>query len=816
MNHKTSFFLTLSILSLITLPITPLHAYQQPTNPILVNPQLQHYQESTSITITYTTPEITLSTIDTPQETFTIISHPYPSYLQEPGQPQLPQHPVIIAMPTETIHYEITDYTLRETIPITNPLPALAPQPDTNEQQTTAPSIITTVSQQNNIFPTTPVKIHAIGKIRDIPFAHLIFYPVQYNPIDKTITIYESVTIQLTYPETDTIPVHQEALNSPFKNLYQSMFINWPTYHEHYRFQPIQPTNQEPGCDLLIITHPDFKSAAQNLATWRHQSGIKTTLVTTAKTGSTAEEIQQYIQNAYTTWNPPPTYILLIGDSEWVPTNLDTSIPTDLYYTTVDGSDYYPDIFIGRLPADTLSEAEIMINKILEYDQTPPQTTHYYQNMLVAAYFQDNDYDHYEDRRFVLTSEEIRDWLQSINYICERIYCTHEDITPTHYNDGYYANGEPLPEELLRSNNFTWDGNADDIISAINQGVFIANHRDHGSYEGWGDPRFIIENLVDLTNNHLYPVVFSINCQSGGFHDEESFCEELLRLPNAGAVATYGASVVSYSGYNDYLCRGFYDAIWPNFDPIIGSDTSISQLGPILNYGKLYMTQTWGDPWNIQRDTYEMFHLFCDPTQTIRTMKPEEFTVSHPTLLSYGSNSHDIYVEINGTPIKDAQVCIMQENGFYTRALTNESGVAHIEFNVEYPYETTLTVTTPNTIPYQTTIPVNNTLPALIIESLSGGLLTTTTRITNIGGVTAQDITWDITLEGGLILLGKVTRGTIPTLEPETSITIDSKPIIGFGKTQITATAVQNEQTAEKTQDATVLLFIVILNNNEQ
>ncbi len=157
----------------------------------------------------------------------------------------------------------------------------------------------------------------------------------------------------------------------------------------------------------------------------------------------------------------------------------------------------------------------------------------------------------------------------------------------------------------------------------------------------------------------------------------------------------------------------------------------------------------------------------------------------------------------------------MQENGFYTRTLTDESGIAHLEFNVEYPYETSLTVISPNTIPYQTPIPVNNTLPVLIIDSLSGGLLTTTARITNIGGVTAQNITWDITLDGGLILLGKVTHGSIPTLEPETSITIDSKPIIGFGKTQITATAIQYEQTAKKTQDATVLLFIVILNNNE-
>ncbi len=69
-------------------------------------------------------------------------------------------------------------------------------------------------------------------------------------------------------------------------------------------------------------------------------------------TGSTANAIKAYIQNAYTNWPIAPTYVLLVGDLD----NGTATMPaftgessgkvTDLYYGTVDGSDWVPDIFV--------------------------------------------------------------------------------------------------------------------------------------------------------------------------------------------------------------------------------------------------------------------------------------------------------------------------------------------------------------------------------------------------------------------------------------------------------------------------------------
>lgn len=331
------------------------------------------------------------------------------------------------------------------------------------------------------------------------------------------------------------------------------------------------------------------------LANWKHTKGLMTKVVNVTDIGSTSAQIRQYIQDAYDTWDPIPSYILLVGDAEQVPTNYVYSAASDLWYVTVDESDYYPDLFIGRIPADTSDEANTMVQKILTYEKTPPTQSSFYNDFVVAAYFQDDEQNGYETRRFVRTSEEVRDYLLSEGYDGERVYCTGSSINPTHYNNGYYGNGEPLPAELLRPT-FAWDGDKTDIINAIESGIFILNHRDHGMESGWGDPYFTTSDFSSFSNRELLPVVFSLNCLTGRFDNGECFCEEFLRKDDGGVVAAFSATRVSYSGYNDYLCRGFYDAQWPDFDQDIGGYTPLYSLGEILNYGKIYMANTWGDP----------------------------------------------------------------------------------------------------------------------------------------------------------------------------------------------------------------------------
>lgn len=95
--------------------------------------------------------------------------------------------------------------------------------------------------------------------------------------------------------------------------------------------------------------------------------------------------------------------------------------------------------------------------------------------------------------------------------------------------------------------------------------------------------------------------------------------------------------------------------------------------------------------------------------------------------------------------------------------------------------------------------------PEIVIGEVTGGI-GITAEIKNIGAGDAQDVEWNIALDGGLIILGKSAEGTISSLPAGESTEVKSGLVFGFGKPTINITAA--EATAEKT--AFVLLFLVL------
>ena len=100
--------------------------------------------------------------------------------------------------------------------------------------------------------------------------------------------------------------------------------------------------------------------------------------------------------------------------------------------------------------------------------------------------------------------------------------------------------------------------------------------------------------------------------------------------------------------------------------------------------------------------------------------------------------------------------------------------------------------------------------PELAIESIAGGF-GVSAAIKNIGDADATNVTYTITLDGGLIILGKETTNSIPTIAAGASEAIKAGFILGIGKTTITISASCDEgATASATATGTVLLFFVL------
>ena len=655
------------------------------------------------------------------------------SLVAEPGKPALPVLGQMIAVPSgATISVKIIDAQVRE-IEGVYLAPAPFPLPEDKRRDHPQYTIDRAIYQADQFYPaeigwTEPVKI-----IRGLPVTLLWISPVQFNPVQKKVRIYTSFTLEVHFSNGAGASIPQHHRSSHYDNIFNRIIPNWQAIQSDAT--AAGEVNDQffwTGCDYLIITHKTFAAAADSLAQWRKHGGLETRIEFVEDIGTSADAIRAYIQNAYDNWNPAPTFVLLLGDAEFVPTNYFTDHPatdngkvgTDLYYATVDGNDYFPDVVLGRISVDTALEAMSFIRKVINYERNPVADPQFYKTATVAAYFQDNDdpdtqnineRDGYEDRRFVLTSEEIRDFLLTQQYQVDRIYTAKPAVNPQYYSRMGFANGEPLQAELLRANGFQWDGNANHVIQAIQQGTFLVSHRDHGNRSGWGDPEFRNQHVKSLANENKLPVVFSTNCGTGWFDNEtddatcntanssESFVEYWLRNLQGGAIGVFGSSRISYSGYNDELAKGFIDAIWPSFlDFRISTDNMpIHHLGAVLDYGKFYMATKYSGT-TIRKVEFEVFHYFGDPATTIWTSYPKNFVFDAPDSCFLNQTSLLVNVfEANAT------VTLLQNNNIVATTRSDANGNAFLMFSpISSASPITISVNKPNFKPFIAHIPV--------------------------------------------------------------------------------------------------------------
>ena len=100
--------------------------------------------------------------------------------------------------------------------------------------------------------------------------------------------------------------------------------------------------------------------------------------------------------------------------------------------------------------------------------------------------------------------------------------------------------------------------------------------------------------------------------------------------------------------------------------------------------------------------------------------------------------------------------------------------------------------------------------PFLDIRSINGGLFRVNSIIKNIGGLDAENVNWEIILDGGAII-GKKTNGTV-NIPAGSNETIISKFIFGFGPTRIKVRAWLTDNSDTKEIGGYVALFYVRVN----
>ena len=384
------------------------------------------------------------------------------------------------------------------------------------------------------------------------------------------------------------------------------------------------------GCgeEMLVITNPSTRAAADTFAAAKRNAGMRTKVVETGsgtgQIGNSVANIRDYIRGELTAQSCiHPSYVTILGDDDLVPTFIqgaddvflpvENRIPSDLPYSLSDDKDILPDVAVGRILGDDLDALNTVVNKIITYETIPPAGD-MLSHATVAAQFQDTDdpgemNDGQEDRTFIQFAETVRNGLVRRGVTVDRLYGESPDTTPQKFNDG-----TALPSDLLEPT-FAWDADVTDITDAWNAGRFLVVHRDHGWNDGWGTPDFRTGNVQGLTNGTLLPVLMSINCASARYDDDEtSFVSEALVNPNGGAVGAFGDTRNSPSNANSQIGLGFVDALLPSVLPLEGP-ADPQRVGNALIRGKLRLAGI--APVGTDPTTFEelyLWHYFGDPS----------------------------------------------------------------------------------------------------------------------------------------------------------------------------------------------------------
>lgn len=526
-------------------------------------------------------------------------------------------------------------------IPIT---PASAPDIISIKEQ--SPKVLKAVKPFKGMFPQKIALYSSSKKYRNNSIISVCVCPVQYDYINKIARIYTKLKYKISYTdncqkaELKTKAISLSDRIDPFLN---NTTLNYcPPISKARSTQQIRK-------DYLILSIPQYANAVNRFADWKRTLGFNVHVEIKSVSEWNSSTIQSVV-NYYVSNYQYLEHLLIIGDMQDIPAMEigSSGIYSDYYYLNTSGS--ISPVSHGRLSVDSEYGAEIVVNKIIDYERNPTTDASFYSRALCCSYFQDRPNlddsigSQYEYCRFVKTSEEIRNYLMSKQKSVGRIYDAPVDSYPKFWNNGVFSWGEEIPTELQKPT-FAWNGNYSDINDSINAGCFCVFHNDHGGTTVWRNPWYSHYEIDVLNNQNKLPVVFSMGCDTGKFNGNTCFAEHFLRKENGGCVAIYAFTDVAYVGYVDALVEGMVDAIWPNpgliplfpHNPPANTTTPTPTycLGQIMKQGLQRMDETWYDNTNtVSTIIKERFHCFGDPSMKIYTEQPTAFGSANITRTS--------------------------------------------------------------------------------------------------------------------------------------------------------------------------------------
>ena len=412
----------------------------------------------------------------------------------------------------------------------------------------------------------------------------------------------------------------------------------------------------------VIITGDETLEACKELANWKTKKGAWTEVKTISEILTeyeyvgvdTPEKIRYFIRDKYN--NNHTEWVLLWGTIDVVPSRYAWmkyySVLTDYYYSCLKGNwnfdgdtlwgeledsvDLNPQVYVGRIPVNDSSKAFEIVAKFLSYEKDSP----YRDYQTKALFLSSQIYEPGDGKR-----------------LCD-------SLTP--YLPPYFIKSQ-LDEYSPQTG-----------IDSINSGFgLIVNYSmsesENNFITRWSPREKILNSDLDfLHNQDRYSILYNLTCKNNS-HDLDCISLHFIANISGGLVGYIGSSGYDLPYFTQEFLTGIFDMIFNLGETNIGKTLALAKI-PFISQAQRY---------NAVRYEILSFTLLGDPQMQIWTETPKDLFLIHPLSLETGTQSFDVTVKHNNTPVESSVVCLSQGEDVYEVRYTDAQGKAH--FNVYFP-----------------------------------------------------------------------------------------------------------------------------------
>lgn len=595
-------------------------------------------------------------------------------------------------------------------------------------------------------------------------YLSFVVCPFRYDAFRKNLFFSKQIRIKIKTKHLQSTQYQSSRLEKPYLglNMYDHIkknIINVDEIKEYYpkiernRMQALASV-QNPY-KYIIVTNESLRNIFEKLAHWKTIKGVKTKVITVEECydeypyDTHQMAIKRVLSNYY---SDGMEYALLAGDTDIVPAQIcylpawtsDTSdTPADLYYSCLDNNpswdadgdgiyaeisdniDLDPEFIITRISVSTSTEAEIIVNRIIEYESSP-ETSDCGNKLLICG----NKLAYYTTKNGLQISDA--------QYEGEDVY---ENSIQPYWSGTKFELFDTYTDHPMGAN---YVANASHFQTELEKGYTFVDEYSHGWANLWGNledgSNYSLSESNILTNNG-YTLITSISCYSNAFdkistdfQNEVNYyttclSESFLRNPNSGILGYFGNSREGWTLTSYYFNKQFYLDLLSSNEKQFGRATMMAKHN-LLSYVS-------SQSYNHYRWIMMELNPLGDAELPIFTNTPLSFNNVNVTL---ANGNLDVT-----TGVSDCKICISSaaDYGETYYQLYTGTNVVHVN---NIPVDCYLCITKPGYIPFLARVGQSVYLQdEIIIRNLS-----IFSNITNIGSnVTTTMPQGPVTIESG-------------------------------------------------------------------